>query len=173
MSDISVSYKNITIAQLSESGNVVLATEGKYCEDNIEIEYVSPQPNYGIYGVVYGTVTPVSNSGSITVPRPTTINPIISFEGYIPSAKWSNYEGDETYDNFIAGWYEGDKKRYWASNVSDSNTLFAFLSTNANYHTYKTNGVSLGDEYWTLGGISGFKFIAGETYEYIIVGVKL
>ena len=38
-SDVTVSYKGNTIAELNQSGNKTLKTSGKYCEDNIQIVY--------------------------------------------------------------------------------------------------------------------------------------
>ena len=42
MADITVSYKGTTIAEVSASGTTTLGTSGKYCEDDIEIDYVKP-----------------------------------------------------------------------------------------------------------------------------------
>ena len=42
MSDITINYKGSSIATMDASGTKTLLTEGKYCEDDIEIVYVSP-----------------------------------------------------------------------------------------------------------------------------------
>lgn len=42
MADITVSYKGATIAEVSESGTTTLGTSGKYCEDDITLQYVQP-----------------------------------------------------------------------------------------------------------------------------------
>ena len=42
MADIEVQYKNATIKQQTGSGTVTLHTEGKYCEDDIDIVYTAP-----------------------------------------------------------------------------------------------------------------------------------
>lgn len=42
MADITISYKGATIAEVSASGTTTLETAGKYCEDDITIEYVRP-----------------------------------------------------------------------------------------------------------------------------------
>lgn len=42
MADVEISYKGNTIASMSDSGTKTLLTEGKYCEDDITIEYTSP-----------------------------------------------------------------------------------------------------------------------------------
>ena len=42
MSDITVNYKGAAIAALDASGTKTLLTQGKYCEDDIEIVYVKP-----------------------------------------------------------------------------------------------------------------------------------
>jgi len=42
MADVEISYKGSTIATMSASGTKTLLTEGKYCEDDITVEYTSP-----------------------------------------------------------------------------------------------------------------------------------
>lgn len=42
MADIEVQYKGSTIKSQTGSGTVTLHTEGKYCEDDIDIVYVAP-----------------------------------------------------------------------------------------------------------------------------------
>jgi hypothetical protein len=42
MADITVSYKGSTIDEVSASGTKTLKTAGKYCEGDIDIEYVKP-----------------------------------------------------------------------------------------------------------------------------------
>lgn len=42
MADITISYKGNTIAEVSASGTTTLETAGKYCEDDIAIDYVKP-----------------------------------------------------------------------------------------------------------------------------------
>ncbi len=42
MSDISINYKGSAIATMDASGTKTLGTEGKYCEDDIEVVYTKP-----------------------------------------------------------------------------------------------------------------------------------
>lgn len=42
MADVTINYKGSAIAAMSASGTKTLETEGKYCEDDIEVVYVSP-----------------------------------------------------------------------------------------------------------------------------------
>lgn len=42
MADLIINYKGNPIAELSESGTKTLATGGKYCEDDITVEYAKP-----------------------------------------------------------------------------------------------------------------------------------
>lgn len=42
MSDVSISYKGTEIAALDASGTKTLLTQGKYCEDDIEVAYTKP-----------------------------------------------------------------------------------------------------------------------------------
>ena len=57
MGDVNVKYKGAVIAELSDSGTKSLQTSGKYCEDNITVEYVKPQTESGSGG---GSSTPVN-----------------------------------------------------------------------------------------------------------------
>lgn len=42
MSGVSISYKGAEIASLDDSGTKTLLTQGKYCEDDIEVAYTKP-----------------------------------------------------------------------------------------------------------------------------------
>lgn len=42
MAEVEINYKGSTIASMNASGTKTLLTSGKYCEDNIEIEYTRP-----------------------------------------------------------------------------------------------------------------------------------
>ena len=42
MADLTIKYKGNSIAELSESGTKTLKTAGKYCEDDITVEYAKP-----------------------------------------------------------------------------------------------------------------------------------
>lgn len=75
MPDVTISYKGNSIATMSASGSKTLLTEGKYCEDDITIDYTAPTPSAGSATTpntnipVTPTIT-VSSSGLIT----TTVN---------------------------------------------------------------------------------------------------
>ena len=42
MADLTIKFKGNPIAELSESGTKTLKTAGKYCEDDISVEYAKP-----------------------------------------------------------------------------------------------------------------------------------
>lgn len=70
MADITISYKGNTIAEVSESGTTTLGTANKYCEDNIAITYVQPNPSSATdITITYGesTIAEVSASGTTTL----------------------------------------------------------------------------------------------------------
>lgn len=48
MSDITISYKGSSIATMDATGTKTLLTEGKYCEDDIEVVYVKPSGGGGL-----------------------------------------------------------------------------------------------------------------------------
>ena len=47
MSDITINYKGAAISTMDASGTKTLLTEGKYCEDDIEVVYVKPSGGGG------------------------------------------------------------------------------------------------------------------------------
>ena len=51
MADLIINYKGQPIAELSESGTKTLKTAGKYCEDDITVEYSKPAGGDHIYQV--------------------------------------------------------------------------------------------------------------------------
>lgn len=63
MSDVTINYKGAAISTMDASGTKTLLTEGKYCEDDIEVVYVKPSGG----GVVIGTFSPASNSQTVTL----------------------------------------------------------------------------------------------------------
>ena len=46
MSDVVITYKGATIAELSDTGSKVLNTSGTYCEGDISISYTRPEGGY-------------------------------------------------------------------------------------------------------------------------------
>ena len=47
MADVTLTYKGSDILELSNSGSATLKTGGKYCEDDIAVEYVKPSGGGG------------------------------------------------------------------------------------------------------------------------------
>lgn len=56
MADVTLTYKGNTILEMSATGNKALKTAGKYCEDDIELDYVKPD------GVYFGENRPPESS---------------------------------------------------------------------------------------------------------------
>ena len=52
MADVEVSYKGSTIGTLSVSGTLTLETEGKYCEDDLTIDYTAPSGGGGNFTLI-------------------------------------------------------------------------------------------------------------------------
>ncbi len=44
MADVTIKYKDSVIAEMNESGTKTLNTSGWYCEDDITVDYVQPEP---------------------------------------------------------------------------------------------------------------------------------
>ena len=47
MADLTIKYKGQPITELSDSGTKTLKTAGKYCEDDITVEYAKPAGGSG------------------------------------------------------------------------------------------------------------------------------
>ena len=63
MADVEVTYENTLIKSLSASGQAVLHTAGKYCDDDITIDYTQPQT--GEVEIISGGSTNTVFSGRI------------------------------------------------------------------------------------------------------------
>lgn len=66
MADITVTYEGNTIATMSASGTKTFYTAGKYCDDDITLEYVQPSGGGGLT-YAYGSVTKVSDDSYLYV----------------------------------------------------------------------------------------------------------
>ena len=89
MADVTITYKGNSIATMSASGTKTLLTEGKYCEDDITVDYTAPTPSAGSATTPATTITAnptitVSTSGLITATASTSqsITPTV-VAGYV------------------------------------------------------------------------------------------
>ena len=64
MADITLSYKGSTIAEVSASGTTKLNTKGKFCEDDITLQYVKPSGGGSYVGgtVAWNQLVPNANA---------------------------------------------------------------------------------------------------------------
>lgn len=120
MSDIDITYKGASIATMNASGTKTLLTSGKYCEDDIEIDYTKPDVTvdsltitsggtytaptghaYSPVTVASGSVTaPSTISGSsatvstgtntLTLSKTVSVTPNVTTNGYITSGTAGN-----------------------------------------------------------------------------------
>ena len=89
MADVTITYKGNSIATMSASGTKTLLTEGKYCEDDITVDYTAPTHSAGSATTPATTITAnptitVSTSGLITATASTSqsITPTV-VAGYV------------------------------------------------------------------------------------------
>ena len=73
MADLTIKYKGQPITELSDSGTKTLKTAGKYCEDDISVEYAKPAGGGGgggfaetICGVAGNNIVSSNWSPSVT-----------------------------------------------------------------------------------------------------------
>lgn len=127
-----------------------------------------------------GTITPASNTKTLYIDINSSNvdfddgDALIYFHIIMPNNKWATYEGDSTYDNKAAGYVSNKPASYYATNIAVSNLMEIFLSTNANYHSYKSGGSvartsGLNQLTVTSYNGTGYGFIGGETYSWILV----
>ena len=145
MSDITISYKGNSIATMDATGSKTLLTEGKYCEDDIEVAYVKPG---GGSSVESGSFTPATNTshtfemGSLkhlaflaeTSPYGTGVRTMAA--GILDIDNNSAAVRSNTGGSSAAGWY------------------------GARFYTLSGTTVTVGD------GATPFYFIAGITYDW-------
>lgn len=81
MSNVSINYKGSEIASMDASGTKTLTTRGKYCEDNITINYTEPMQQFrnftyttsGEAEEIFARIPTYTNSGLETI-NATTIS---------------------------------------------------------------------------------------------------
>ena len=85
MADITLSYKGSTIAEVSASGTTKLNTKGKFCEDDISLQYVKPVSPWSYLGAnpvkvldIAETETALSATGFNTWTPSTTASTIVN-----------------------------------------------------------------------------------------------
>ena len=65
MADVTISYKGSSIATMDASGTKTLETSGKYCEDDITVEYIKPSGG-GTPALQSKTVSPSTSQQTVT-----------------------------------------------------------------------------------------------------------
>lgn len=95
--DVTISYKSNVIATMSASGTKTLKTSGKYCEDDITVEYTKPSGggDTGASNYVHGEFTTQSTAGvqTVTIPYTGSGYPIMAYVvikggAYVSGTDW-------------------------------------------------------------------------------------
>lgn len=68
MPDVTISYKDSQIASMDASGTKTLLTEGKYCEDDIVVQYTRYSPE--VYAGEHHQPTPSSYTVTVSLTNP-------------------------------------------------------------------------------------------------------
>ena len=165
MSDITINYKGSAIATMDASGTKTLLTEGKYCEDDLEVVYVKPSGG-GLPAVLdkvdAGTATLATSSDIIQVSH--NLGRVPDFACiYQDLSDWADValgvcvlatyirfrypNANETYNSYIYAWrYKhgtsgnslGASSAMISSNATA--TTFKFVRGNVNWATVDANG---------------------------------
>ena len=103
MADITLSYKGSTIAEVSASGTTKLNTKGKFCEDDITLQYVKPAWQWIGQNPVL-----ISNYPVFTVAlKDTEFNtwtPSTTAKVILASADWGTFTADMANYDYIVKW---------------------------------------------------------------------
>ena len=119
MSDVTINYKGSSIATMDASGTKTLLTEGQYCEDDIEVVYVSP--GGGGSSVAHGTFTPTERTQTASFDTGlTTITGIL----IVPHDESPFKSGGKTAVGFI-----GTPNSYYKAMIMTSNNAGASMLT--------------------------------------------
>ena len=164
MSDITINYKGNAIATMDASGTKTLLTDGKYCEDDIEVVYV--KPSGGGSSVLSGTFTPASDVDTATISAlaGTTLKRfLLKITGNIGSGK------NQSKRAFLFCYIDFDKdcSVHIATNSTGSASTysggFSPLSNNTVYSLDRTTGVFTVNTTVNNGGL----LMSGFTYDWI------
>ena len=105
MADVTVTYKGTTISEISASGTKTLKTGGKFCEDDITLQYVKPSGTWNWMGK---NPTLVSNYSPFTVALKDTDfaswTPSTTPKVILASADWGTFEADMANYDYIVKW---------------------------------------------------------------------
>lgn len=101
MADVTLTYKGDDILELSDSGSATLKTGGKYCEDDIAVEYVKPSGG-GSTRYVDGTFTLASDASFPTISHNLGTEKIAGF--VIPHYEIVAHSGYRNYFSFFVNW---------------------------------------------------------------------
>lgn len=134
MAEVTINYKDAAIATMDASGTKTIQTQGKYCEDDIEVVYT--RPSGGDLTVTSVTVRIENNreSGAMTCVR-------ISFNVYD-----SNTLGCASDGNVANGSTSADK------NFAFFNNSYIILHTSYGVNSISYNGVPVPYEIYGTGG---------------------
>lgn len=163
-------------ADLTSIANAIRTKGGTSAQLAFPADFVSainnmPAPGGGYFKVLQGTKTPSTNSTYLYPPYE-DINYVVYAAAFIDRSNWSTYEHDSTYDSKNCGFVWSKHKAFYPTNASDQGILFFFLSGNSNGHSYKTSSPTLDTDNTRIkAGYSGYQWMAGVTYNYVVVGV--
>ena len=66
MADLTIKYKGQPIVEMTESGTKTLKTGGKYCEDDITVEYAKPAGGGGSGSGFAETICEIAGNNNVS-----------------------------------------------------------------------------------------------------------
>ena len=104
MSDISISYKGNTIATMDASGTKTLLTSGKYCEDDITLQYVKPSGTWNWMGKNPTLVKTLTETVALKDTDFDTWTPSTTAKVILASADFGTFEADMANYDYMVKW---------------------------------------------------------------------
>lgn len=156
MADVNIKYKGVTIAEMSTGESKTLVTKGKYCEDNITVDY---SPRFKSYEITL----PKSSNWVLLTALDAEVLEHINDSSLIVSLKNQDpysytFFGGNTFicGNDMIGWYNTAYKAYGLANRTAAET-----STTVSPIFYPANST---DTDIALGGMGRFRVNEGKYY---------
>ena len=148
MADLTIKFKGNPIAELSESGTKTLKTAGKYCEDDIKVEYAKPAGGGGNFAetivtdVMENHIVVSSWSPSATaeehIPKMYYYNGVLLPE--LPADALAQYPYAWIRDNTTSGYYDllMSSSPWWCSTNTSSNVTISTENYTQGIQWYRT-----------------------------------
>lgn len=124
------------------------------------------------FAVLSGSITPASDVQNLVITvDATSWKCIIGSFGTTDYNGWPDREHTTEYEKVNANWFAQRFARFWPCSYGGGDICGFYLDSNANGHSWKSNTVQTLSFTQIKVGYSGYKWKAGETVHWLLIGV--